>query len=109
MKSELTDLTSRYQVMWVIGALERLATLKLLGPTPHQVSQKWIDTFLQLDEYRDNLFVSDNQLKELLRTILETENGVDDAELLESMFCLVKDYKNNREQIVKYALSQTNC
>lgn len=94
------------QVMWMLGALERLATFGFIQETPYQVSQQGIDTFIQLDEYRDKLFESDNELKGLLSVILSSENGVKDEDLLDGMFVLVKDYKDNREHIVKYALSQ---
>ena len=93
------------QVLWIFGAMERLATLGLLQPTPYQVSQKAIDIFLVLDESRDSLFSSDNEMKELLSVLLKAENGLEDKELLENMFVLVKDYKNDREKIVKFALS----
>ena len=100
------DLIAEYQVMWTLGALERLATLGFLQATPYNISQKGIDIFVQLDEHRDKLFADDFQMKELLKVILKTENGIDDPELLENMFVLMKDYKNDRERIVKYALSQ---
>ncbi len=94
------------QVMWMFGALERLATLGFLEPTPYQVSQNGIDTFIQLDDYRHNLFSNDNEMKELLSVILKSENLLCDEDLLDGIYVLVKDYKDNREHIVKYALSQ---
>lgn len=94
--------------MWMLGALERLATFGFIQETPYRVSQNGIDTFIQLDEYRNKLFESDDELKGLLSVILSSENGVNDEDLLDGMFVLVKDYKDNREHIVKYALSQQN-
>lgn len=98
----------KVQVFWVTGALERLATLGLLAETPYVVSKQAIDIFIELDEHRDRLFQSNDQMKELLSVMLKVENGVEDKQLLDDIFTLLKDYKDNREHIVKYALSQQN-
>lgn len=93
------------QIMWAIGALERLATLGFLQEPPYQVSQEGIDTYLQIDEYRDKLFSSDNEMKSLLQVLLKNENGVDDKDLLEDIFILMRDFKNDRDRLFKYAMS----
>ena len=93
------------QVMWCIGGLERLATLGFLQEPPYQVSQEGIDTYLQIDEHRDKLFSSDDEMKSLLQVLLKNENGVDDKDLLEDIFVLMRDFKNDREHLFKYAMS----
>ena len=97
------------QIFWVTGALERLATLGFLAETPYVVSKQAIDIFIELDEHRDRLFQSNEQMKELLSVMLKSENGVEDKQLLDDIFTLLKDYKDNREDIVKYALSQQSA
>jgi hypothetical protein len=49
------------QVLWVVGALERLATLGMLTTPPHVVSSGAIDLFIDLDDARYVLF-PDNQV-----------------------------------------------
>jgi hypothetical protein len=100
------DMIAEFQVMYLIGVLERLSTLGFLAAPPYNISQEGIDTFIQLDENRYNLYTDSSQVKELLRVLLKSENGVDDPELLDNMFSLVKDYIYNRELIVKFGLSQ---
>lgn len=95
----------KYKILWITGAMERLATLGFLQPTPYQVSQKAIEEYLILDENRDKLFHSNDELKQFISVILRSENQREDLELLENMYVLVKDYKDNRTELVKYALS----
>lgn len=97
---------SEIQVLWTIGALERLAALGLLQEPPYQVSQEGIDTYIQIDEHRDKLFSSDDEMKSLLEELLKDVNGVDDKDLLEDIFMLLRDFKNDRYRLVKYAM---NC
>lgn len=92
------------QVFWITGALERLATLGFLKDPPYQVSQMGIDMFVQLDELRDKLFVDNQEMKNILSVMLKSENGFHDEDLLDGMYVLLKDYKDDRSRIVKYAL-----
>lgn len=92
------------QIFWIIGALERLATLGFIQEPPYQVSQMGIDMFVQLDELRDKLFVDNEEMKNILSVMLKSENGVHNEDLLDGMYVLLKDYKDDRSRIVKYAL-----
>ena len=65
------------KVMWVIGAAERLATLGLLGGSvPVRITPEGIDQYLEIDD-----------------------------EDMSAMIDLLVDFKNCREDVVKYALS----
>jgi hypothetical protein len=93
------------KILWVFGALERLATLGLIVETPYQVTQDGIDTYLMIDEQRDNLFSEDVELKHIVTHLITENVGYADSDLIEGFYHLLKDYKNERERIVKYALS----
>lgn len=93
------------KLLWVFGALERLATLGFIGETPYKVSQDTIDLYLELDENRNNLFPDDEELKEMLAVIIPDINGELDLDILDGFYTLLKDYKNDREKIVKYSLN----
>lgn len=97
MKNEIIQI----QILWMVGALERLATLGILEATPYKVSQSGLDSYLLIDEHRDNLFYDNEQMKELLKVILVSENGSHDQELLDSLFHFLKEYKDNRTEFVK--------
>jgi hypothetical protein len=92
------------KLLWVCGALERLATLGFIGPPPYTVSQDTIDLFLQLDEDRNRLFPDNTELKYILESILKEINGESDEDTLNGLYVLLTDYKDNREKIVKYSL-----
>jgi hypothetical protein len=96
---------SQMKLLWVFGALERLATLGLIVETPYQVTQDGIDTYLMIDERRDNLFSEDVELKHIVTYLIKEDVGYVDSDLVEGLYHLLKDYKNERERIVKYALS----
>lgn len=96
------------KVMWVIGALERLATLGLIGPdVPLKLSSNAVEDYLQIDEYREHLFESDFEIASIVTALVndecdpELQNPEDTKPLIE----LLLEYKNNRTKIVKYALS----
>jgi hypothetical protein len=92
------------KLLWVCGALERLATLGFIGETPYKVSQDTIDLFLHLDENRNKLFPDNTELKYILESILNEINGESDEDTLNGFYVLLTDYKDNREKIVKYSL-----
>lgn len=95
------------QVMWVVGAAERLATLGVFDSNvPLRIASNAIDEFLLIDEYRNRVFESDEQVAEIFKTMArcESEEEIDD-ESMSAMVDLILDYKNDREHLVKYALS----
>lgn len=95
------------KVMWVIGALERLATLGMIGPDiPLKLSGSAVDDYLQIDEYRQHLFDSDFEIAGIFTEIANSETEDQDHNDIKPIIELLMEYKNNRTEIVKYALSQ---
>lgn len=92
---------SELQVLWVVGALERLATLGVLQDTPLQVSPDAIDLFLDLDENVKYLFADDEELKELTKVIIESESKQTSKEDINHILDYIVEYKNNRTKLVK--------
>lgn len=96
------------KVMWVVGALERLATLGLIGSNiPLKLSSDAVDTYLQIDEYREHLFSSDFEIASLFTALAndECDPELQDPDDLKPVIELLIDYKNNRTDVVKFALS----
>ena len=93
--------------MWVVGAAERLATLGLLSPdVPLKLSSESIDYFIEIDEHRDILFSSDFEIVQIFKAIANSENQIEVSdEEIKDVIDLILEYKNNRTEIVKYALS----
>jgi len=93
--------------MWVVGAAERLATLGLLGgDVPVRISPDGIDQYLEIDEHRDYLFQSDFEIAQIFKAVAENHSEDEiDSEDMNVMIDLLVDYKNCREDVVKYALS----
>ena len=96
------------KIMWVVGALERLATLGLIGPDiPMKLTSDAVDDYLQIDEYRELLFSSDFEVANIFTAIAneECDPELQDPDDLKPVIELLIDYKNNRTEVVKYALS----
>lgn len=93
------------QLFWVVGALERLATLGMLKEPPLRVSQDAIDMFVSLDDVRDYLFPDKNTIKEIVSCLVYDFNHTKDPDVIDSLTHLLIEYKDDRERIVKYALS----
>lgn len=93
--------------MWVVGAAERLATLGLLSPdVPLKLSSESIDYFIEIDEHRDILFSSDFEIAQIFKAIANSENDYEVSdEDTKNVIDLILEYKNNRTEIVRYALS----
>jgi len=97
------------KVMWVVGALERLATLGLIGPdVPLKLSANAVEDYLEIDEHRELLFESDFEIASIMTALAkdECDPEVQDPEDTKPLIDLLLEYKNNRTEIVKYALSQ---
>ncbi len=93
------------KVMWVIGALERLATLGLIGPDiPLRLSSDAVEDYMQIDDHREHLFDSDFEIINIFTELADTEDQ--DPDQIKPVIELLMQYKNNRTDIVKYALSQ---
>jgi len=105
MQKQLT--IPEMQVMWVVGATERLATLGMLSPdVPLKLSADAVDTFIAIDNHRDILFQSDSQIAEIFQAIAkqESDEEVSNGEM-KQIIELILEYKNHRTELVKYALS----
>lgn len=100
---------SDMKVLWVVGALERLATLGMLNAdVPLHITQDVIDDYIQIDNDRKYLFESDFEIAQIFRAIA---NEFNDEEVDEEDNCdiieLLLNYKNDREELVKYALASS--
>ena len=93
------------QVLWVVGAIERLATLGMLK-TPLVVSSGAIDLFIDLDDARYVLFPDNQVITEIVGTLIYDYNRSVNVDLIEGITHLVLDYKDNRDRIMKYALDK---
>lgn len=95
------------KILWIVGSLERLATLRLLDSNvPMKVSQNAIDHYLSLDEDRDSLFQDELEFASILVSLVKSESDpvpLDDE--IVGLCELVSQYKDNREETVKFALS----
>ena len=95
------------KVLWVVGAAERLATLGLLSPDiPTRLTTDAIENFIEIDRDVDLLFSSDYEVASVFREIASVvnEREVDENDM-RSVVNLILEFKNNRTNLVKYALS----
>lgn len=105
MNTEMT--IGELRVLWIVGAAERLATLGILsGDIPVRLTLDAVDTYIEIDDKRQFLFESDYQLAEYFT---ELANHLSEDEISsEDMNCMIGlllEYKNNRTELVRHALS----
>lgn len=95
------------KVLWVVGAAERLATLGLLSSDiPMKLTAEAVDDFIEIDENVNLLFPNDFEIASIFRQIASSENEYEvDKEDTNQVIRLILEYKNNRTELVKYALS----
>ena len=96
------------KVMWVVGALERLATLGMIGPDiPLKLSSNAVEDYLEIDEHRQLLFDSDFEIATIFTALAndECDPEIQDPDDLKPIIDMLIEYKDNRTEIVKYALS----
>lgn len=95
------------QILWVVGAAERLATLGMFGgDVPLRIPNSRIELYLELDEQRDLLFESNFEIYKIFKSLVEEyQEEETDSEDLQQMVDLLVEYKENRTELVKYALS----
>ena len=89
------------KVMWVIGALERLATLGYFSKIPYRIPSNNIDTFLEIDEERFSLF--DSQ-EDFICVVIGVIGADFDIDTIETICKLVWDYKEERTRLVSNSL-----
>ena len=95
------------KLLWIVGAAERLATLGMLSPDiPLKLSADAVDNFIEIDEHRNLLFPNDFEIAQIFKTIARSDNEFEvEEEDTNQIIDLILEYKNNRTEIVKYALS----
>jgi hypothetical protein len=95
------------KVMWVVGALERLATLGVIGPDiPLQLSADAVEDYIEIDNHRNLLFESDFEIASIFTQIAKDECDEEpNPDDVDAIIDLILQYKNNRTEIVKFALS----
>ena len=95
------------KLLWIVGAAERLATLGMLSPDiPLKLSADAVDNFIEIDEHRNLLFPNDFEIAQIFKAIARSENEFEVEEKeINQIIDLILEYKNNRTEIVKYALS----
>jgi L-rhamnose mutarotase len=98
---------SEMKVMWVVGATERLATLGLLSPNiPMQLTADAVDYFIEIDNHRNLLFSCDFEIEQIFKVMAKAESCEEVSDyVMDRMVELILEYKNNRTELVKKALS----
>jgi len=107
MNAQLT--VDECKVMWVVGALERLATLGMIGPDiPLKLSSNAVEDYLEIDEHRQLLFDSDFEIATIFTALAndECDPEIQDPDDLKPIIDMLIEYKDNRTEIVRYALMQ---
>jgi hypothetical protein len=105
MKTQMT--ISEIKILWVVGALERLATLGMLSSDiPLKLTPDAVDDYIEIDNHRNLLFSDDFEIAQIFLAIAKAENKceVSDDDM-NDIIKLILEYKNNRTELVKYALS----
>lgn len=98
---------SEIKILWVVGALERLATLGMLSSDiPLKLTPDAVDDYIEIDNHRNLLFSDDFEIAQIFLAIAKAENEceVSDDDM-NQIIKLILEYKNNRTELVKYALS----
>ena len=95
------------KVMWVVGAAERLATMGLLSPDiPMKLTSDAVDDFIEIDNDVDLLFPNEFEIAQIFKEIANSHNEYEvDSEDTNQVIRLILEYKNNRTELMKYALS----
>jgi hypothetical protein len=105
MKMQLT--ISEMKVMWIVGATERLATLGILSPNiPMKLTADAVDYFIEIDNHRNLLFSNDFEIGQIFKVITKAESCEEVPDyVMNQIVELILEYKNNRTELVKKALS----
>ena len=98
--------TAECQLVWLVGAIERLATLGLVEETPIKLNnEKAIDLFLEIDKSCHVLFKDDYELAQILNHVVKkTSKEEIDANVVNALVELILEYKNNRYKLAQRAL-----
>jgi hypothetical protein len=101
-RTEMQKLTSiQEKVLWIIGSLERLATLGLLdADVPYAIAPIALDNYLKIDEERKS--ITHQEIRDIMKSLA---NDSPDSNLLAE---LLIQYRDHRTETVKFALSHSN-
>lgn len=93
------------KMLWIFGALERLQSLGFMDGPMYKVAPKAIDMFIEIDESRDFLFQTDEEVLDLFKLVVKMESEEQPDEVEMNQLCeLLLEYKNNRDVMMKFAL-----
>ena len=90
------------RIMWVVGSLERLGGLGYFKEIGYKVGKDCIDLYWELDDIRDYLFESNDQIFTILIALLGESNMA--LEDIKKIYDLVIEYKEDRKKVVTYAM-----
>ena len=106
MNEQLT--LNECKMLWIFGALERLQSLGFMNGPMYRVAPKAIDMFIEIDECRDFLFQTDEEVLDLFKLVVKMESEEQPDEVEMNQLCeLVLEYKNNRDVMMKFALEHS--
>lgn len=99
-------LQQELQFVWVIGAIERLASMGYFTSSPFRLESASFETFLELNDKSvlNELFLNDEEIQSVFQTLIRNfpSSHISDSELRE-MGKLVVDYKRNPERVFRYS------
>ena len=96
------------KMLWIFGALERLQSLGFMNGPMYRVAPKAIDLFVEIDESRDFLFQTDEEVLDLFKLVVKMESEEEPDEIEMNQLCeLLLEYKNNRDVMMKFALEHS--
>jgi hypothetical protein len=94
------------QLIWTFGVLERLTNLGMIGGFDWHIID--IDTFLAIDENRDTLFLHESTMPRLVELICKKEGKMKNDKQIECIVALVKEYRDNRAELMRFALERVS-
>jgi hypothetical protein len=79
----------------------------MIGPDiPLKLTPEAVDDYLEIDNHRDLLFESDFEIATIFNAITKDEcDEQPEPDDVDAIVDLILEYKNNRTEIVKFALS----
>lgn len=94
------------QLVWIFGALERLTSLGMISGFNYYITDPAL--FLEVDENRDLLFDDDSVINSIVDVVCRKKGNMTDVSDIKCVICLVKEYKNNRVELMKFALESVS-
>jgi hypothetical protein len=94
-----------FQVLWVFAALERLQHLGMIKGAEYTLSPEGIDLFLEVDEHRHVLFDDEEVFERVVHLVCTDKEMIHTEDEFAQIIQLVRSFRDNREDLVKFALS----